>query len=105
MKKILFVMANYKDQRQEIFDKLISPRNELYAKKHGKEKYIMIKMFLSIAIAFILMIGCARPLLTYYAESKQEVEVMKNRLNERGEAVVSVEKAKDNNFYIIKAKK
>jgi hypothetical protein len=35
MRKILFVIANYKDHRQEIFDSKISPRNAAYAKRHN----------------------------------------------------------------------
>lgn len=42
MKKILFVIARYNDYRQEIFDKIISPRNKLYCEKHGY-KYVEIR--------------------------------------------------------------
>lgn len=42
MKKILFVIAKYSDQRQNIFDDIISPRNKQYCEKHGF-KYIEIK--------------------------------------------------------------
>jgi hypothetical protein len=37
MKKFLLVIANYKDQRQEIFDKYYSPRNKEYCQKYGYE--------------------------------------------------------------------
>lgn len=37
MKKFLLVVANYKDQRQEIFDKIYSERNKEYCYKHGYE--------------------------------------------------------------------
>jgi hypothetical protein len=37
MKKFLLVIADYKDQRQEIFDKYYSPRNKDYCHKHGYE--------------------------------------------------------------------
>ena len=42
MKKILFVIAKYNDDRQKIFDEIISPRNKKYAEKHNF-KYIEIK--------------------------------------------------------------
>lgn len=42
MKKILFVIAKYNDNRQKIFDDIISPRNKHYCDKHGF-KYIEIK--------------------------------------------------------------
>jgi hypothetical protein len=42
MKKILFVIAKYSDQRQNIFDDIISPRNKQYCEKHGF-KYVEIK--------------------------------------------------------------
>jgi len=42
MKKILFVIARYNDDRQQIFDEIISPRNKAYALKHGF-KYVEIK--------------------------------------------------------------
>ena len=35
MKKVLFVIANYKDEKQQIFDEKISPRNQEYADLHG----------------------------------------------------------------------
>jgi hypothetical protein len=41
MKKILFVIAKYKDYRQQIFDEIISPRNKEYCDKHGF-KYVVI---------------------------------------------------------------
>lgn len=37
MKKHLLVVANYKDERQEIFDKHYSVRNKEYCQKHGYE--------------------------------------------------------------------
>ena len=37
MKKILSVIANYKDNRQNIFDEKISPINKRYCDKHGFE--------------------------------------------------------------------
>lgn len=42
MKKILFVIARYSDHRQNIFDDIISPRNEKYCDLHGI-KYVEIK--------------------------------------------------------------
>jgi hypothetical protein len=42
MKKFLLVVANYKDQRQEIFEKYYSPRNKEFCQKHGYE-YIVSK--------------------------------------------------------------
>lgn len=42
MKKYLFVIARYNDGRQQIFDDIISPRNQKYADKHGF-KYVEIK--------------------------------------------------------------
>lgn len=37
MKKILFSIADYKDERQEIFEKYLSPRNKKYCEYHGFE--------------------------------------------------------------------
>lgn len=37
MKKIIFVIADYKDNRQEIFEKYLSPRNKKYCDHHGFE--------------------------------------------------------------------
>lgn len=42
MKKYLLVIANYNDQRQEIFDKYYSPRNQEYCSKYGYD-YIVSK--------------------------------------------------------------
>ena len=42
MKKIFLVIANYKDDRQRVFEENISPINEAYCKKHGFE-YVFIK--------------------------------------------------------------
>jgi len=42
MKKILFVIAKYNDNRQKIFDEIISPRNKQYCDKHGF-KYVELK--------------------------------------------------------------
>jgi len=42
MKKILFVIANYKDKRQEFFETKFSPRNKQFADMHGYE-YIVSK--------------------------------------------------------------
>jgi len=42
MKKILFVIARYKDNRQQIFDTKISPRNRAYCEKHGF-KYVEVR--------------------------------------------------------------
>ena len=42
MKKILFVIANYKDSRQEFFETNFSPRNQKFADMHGYE-YIVSK--------------------------------------------------------------
>jgi hypothetical protein len=42
MKKILFVIARYNDNRQNIFDEKISPINQEYCNKHGF-KYVEIK--------------------------------------------------------------
>ncbi len=36
-KKYLMVIANYPDERQEFFEKYMSPRNKEYAKMHGYE--------------------------------------------------------------------
>lgn len=35
MKKILFVIANYKDERQQFFEQHFSPRNQKFADMHG----------------------------------------------------------------------
>tara|TARA_Y100001937_G_scaffold103375_1_gene142498 strand:- start:8143 stop:8880 length:738 start_codon:yes stop_codon:yes gene_type:complete len=35
MKKVLFVIANYDNEKQQIFDEKISPRNQEYADLHG----------------------------------------------------------------------
>jgi hypothetical protein len=37
MKKLLFVIANYKDSRQQFFEENFSPRNQKYADIHGYE--------------------------------------------------------------------
>lgn len=37
MKKVIFVIADYKDHRQDIFDNYLSPRNQKYCKHHGFE--------------------------------------------------------------------
>ena len=42
MKKVLFVIARYKDIRQQWFDTKISPRNQEYCNLHGF-KYIKIR--------------------------------------------------------------
>mgnify|MGYP000001667498 FL=1 len=42
MKKVFLVIANYKDSKQEFFEKKISPINERYCDKHGFE-YLFIK--------------------------------------------------------------
>ena len=42
MNKILFVIARYNDNRQQIFDNIISPRNKEYCAKHGF-KYVEIR--------------------------------------------------------------
>lgn len=47
MKKILFVIAKYNDNRQKIFEEIISPRNKSYCDKHGF-KYIEIKNDISL---------------------------------------------------------
>jgi hypothetical protein len=36
MKKYLLVIARYKDQRQDFFEKLISPLNKKYCEKWGR---------------------------------------------------------------------
>jgi hypothetical protein len=41
VKKYLLVIARYEDERQEIFEKYISPKNKDYCLKHGAE-YILI---------------------------------------------------------------
>jgi len=41
-KKVMLVIANYKDERQSIFDNQISPRNQEFADEHGYE-YIVSK--------------------------------------------------------------
>jgi len=41
VKKCLLVIARYKDERQEIFEKYISPKNKDYCFKHGIE-YLLI---------------------------------------------------------------
>lgn len=40
--KYLFVLAAYSDNRQQIFDEIISPRNKQYCEKHGF-KYVEIR--------------------------------------------------------------
>jgi len=40
--KYLFVISCYKDHRQQIFDEIISPRNQEYCNKHGF-KYVEIR--------------------------------------------------------------
>lgn len=42
MKKTLFVISKYNDNRQKIFDEIISPRNKQYCEKHNF-KYVEIK--------------------------------------------------------------
>lgn len=42
MKKYLFVIANYNDERQQIFNDFISPRNKKFCENHNYE-YIEIK--------------------------------------------------------------
>jgi hypothetical protein len=42
MKKLLFVIAKYNDDRQKIFDHIISPRNKQYCKNNGYD-YFEIK--------------------------------------------------------------
>ena len=42
MKKLMFAIADYKDERQEIFEKHLSPRNQEYCDHHGFE-YKVIK--------------------------------------------------------------
>jgi hypothetical protein len=42
MKKILLVIANYPDKRQELFEQYFSPKNKLFAEKYGYE-YIVSK--------------------------------------------------------------
>lgn len=37
MKKIMFAIADYKDERQQIFEKYLSPRNKKYCDHHGFE--------------------------------------------------------------------
>jgi hypothetical protein len=44
MKKILFVMADYPDWRQDFFNTWMSPRNKEYAKIHGFEYAEMLKL-------------------------------------------------------------
>jgi hypothetical protein len=41
MNKYLLVIARYKDERQEIFEKYISPKNEDYCLRHGME-YLLV---------------------------------------------------------------
>jgi len=43
MKKVLFVMADYPDWRQDFFEKNMSPTNQAYANKHGFEYIEMRK--------------------------------------------------------------
>jgi len=49
MKKYLLVIARYKDQRQDFFEKLISPLNKKYCEKWGFE-YIEIKNDIDLPI-------------------------------------------------------
>lgn len=44
MKKLLFVMADYPDWRQDFFNKWMSPRNKEYAEKHGFEYKEFLKL-------------------------------------------------------------
>jgi hypothetical protein len=44
MKKILFVIADYPDKRQDFFLKWMSPRNKFYAEKHGFEYRELLKL-------------------------------------------------------------
>ena len=44
MKKVLFVMAEYPDWRQDFFEKNMSPTNKAYAEKHGFEYIEMRKL-------------------------------------------------------------
>ena len=44
MKKILFVIADYPDGRQDFFMKWMSPRNKEYAEKHGFEYREFLKL-------------------------------------------------------------
>lgn len=41
MKKYLFVIARYKDNRQDLFEEYISPKNQEYCQRHGLE-YILV---------------------------------------------------------------
>lgn len=41
MSKFLFVIARYKDNRQNLFEQYISPKNEDYCRRHGME-YILV---------------------------------------------------------------
>ena len=42
MKKIVFAIADYPNEKQEIFDNYLSPRNQEYCDHHGFE-YRVIK--------------------------------------------------------------
>jgi hypothetical protein len=44
MKKILFVIADYPDKRQDFFLEWMSPRNKDYAEKHGFEYRELLKL-------------------------------------------------------------
>ena len=44
MKKVLFVMVEYPDWRQQFFEKYMSPKNKAYAEKHGFEYIEMRKL-------------------------------------------------------------
>lgn len=44
MKKVLFVIADYPDRRQDFFLTWMSPRNKEYAEKHGFEYREMLKL-------------------------------------------------------------
>jgi hypothetical protein len=44
MRKVLFVIADYPDGRQDFFQKWMSPRNREYAEKHGFEYLELLKL-------------------------------------------------------------
>lgn len=44
MRKVLFVIADYPDNRQDFFLKWMSPRNREYAERHGFEYVEMLKL-------------------------------------------------------------
>jgi len=51
-----------------------------------------------------LLLGCAANTVTYYAENKQELEIMKRKIAEQKYRIVEVKYDPNSKFYIIKAR-